>query len=367
MKKTIRIGKKLLPILVLGLAVGFLLSFGCGDDDVAANRAPVLSEIGNKTVDEADNLSFTVTASDPDGDTLSFSATDLPSGASFSEETQEVSWTPSYGQEDTYDVTFTVSDGGLSDSETITITVNKGKATGAAYTGIYVATAENFGGTCGFGCNGEGPPADGCAVMPFFVIQNEGTLIWLSGPGGFSEGTIYHDNSFIVNMTFTEDGGEPSTMEITVTGDFSADEVAGSASMVVEGATSSCDWNFDFSGPITSNVTVTVNGFTEPEFDGVNVYVFVSGVTPDEPPVALGGGELADGSVIIELKPTLADGPNTLGVIVDVDGNIEESISEGDGGPVSVGDWMAGDIPFTISSGSGSVTLNKDDDFGEMN
>ncbi len=33
MNKTIGIGKKCLPLLVLGLAVGFLLSLGCGDDD----------------------------------------------------------------------------------------------------------------------------------------------------------------------------------------------------------------------------------------------------------------------------------------------------------------------------------------------
>ncbi len=242
------------------------------------------------------------------------------------------------------------------------------EASGAAYTGMYKTIAENFaGGDCGFTC-GEGPPMPGCPELDMLLVQNDEIIATMGGPG-LIKGTICRDGSFAVNATVTIDGGGPSTMEITVTGDFSADEVDGSATIVVEGTTS-CDYNFDFSGPVTSNATVTVNGFTESKFEGVNVYamVFVSGVTEEDvPPAALGGGELTGGSVIIDLKPTLADGPNTLGVIVDVDGNIEESFSEGDGGPVSEGDWATGDIILTISGGSGSVTLNKNDDFGEMN
>jgi len=85
------------------------------------NRAPVLNAIGDRSVAENSNLSFTVTGSDPDGQTVIFSATDLPAGASFSGAT--FSWTPTYDQAGSYSVTFHASDGSLMDMETIAITV----------------------------------------------------------------------------------------------------------------------------------------------------------------------------------------------------------------------------------------------------
>jgi PKD repeat protein len=93
--------------------------------NVIPNNAPTLNSIGNKAVNENSNLQFTVSGSDPDGDSLSFSASNLPSGSSFNPTTRTFSWTPTLLQAETYQVTFTVSDGkGGTDSETITITVN---------------------------------------------------------------------------------------------------------------------------------------------------------------------------------------------------------------------------------------------------
>lgn len=86
------------------------------------NQQPVLDPIGDKTVNEGQTLSFTISATDPDGDPLTYSASDLPFGASFNA-TGKFSWTPGYNQTGSYQVTFTVSDGSLTDSETITITL----------------------------------------------------------------------------------------------------------------------------------------------------------------------------------------------------------------------------------------------------
>ena len=89
------------------------------------NRPPVLDAIGNRSVNEGQLLTFTVTASDPDGDALTYSASNLPSGANFNTTTHVFSWTPAYGQAGSYpNVHFAVTDGSLSDSEDITITVN---------------------------------------------------------------------------------------------------------------------------------------------------------------------------------------------------------------------------------------------------
>jgi len=87
----------------------------------ATNYAPVLAAIGNKTVTVGNSLQFTVSASDSDGDTLSYSASGLPAGASFNTSTRVFSWTPTSNS--VYTATFRVSDGALSDSETVTITV----------------------------------------------------------------------------------------------------------------------------------------------------------------------------------------------------------------------------------------------------
>jgi len=89
------------------------------------NQAPVLNPIGNKPVDEGDLLQFTISASDADGDTLTYSATNLPEAASFSPSTRTFTWTPDYNQAGVYhNVHFEVSDGSLTDSKDIAITVN---------------------------------------------------------------------------------------------------------------------------------------------------------------------------------------------------------------------------------------------------
>jgi len=87
------------------------------------NHPPVLDTIGNKILNEGEALIFTISATDEDAeDILSFTATEIPTGAAFDADTRKFTWdSPVFGS---YPVTFTVSDGAFSDSETITITVN---------------------------------------------------------------------------------------------------------------------------------------------------------------------------------------------------------------------------------------------------
>ncbi len=88
------------------------------------NNSPVLSPIGNKSVNEGQTLSFAISATDLDSDTLNYTASNLPSGAIFNVSTQTFSWTTTYNQAGTYsNITFQVSDGKDIDSESITITV----------------------------------------------------------------------------------------------------------------------------------------------------------------------------------------------------------------------------------------------------
>jgi len=90
-------------------------------DSMGGNNAPILNPIGNFAINETQNLNFVVNATDPDGDNLTYNVSGLPEGATFAG--QSFNWTPNSTQGGIYNVTFTVSDGSLSDSETVIITV----------------------------------------------------------------------------------------------------------------------------------------------------------------------------------------------------------------------------------------------------
>jgi VCBS repeat-containing protein len=88
------------------------------------NNAPVLNAIGNKTVTEGQLLTFTISAKDPDSDNLTYLASNLPAGATFTSAIRTFAWTPSLGQAGSYpNVHFEVSDGSLTDAENINIDV----------------------------------------------------------------------------------------------------------------------------------------------------------------------------------------------------------------------------------------------------
>jgi hypothetical protein len=77
-----------------------------------ANSAPKISGTPSTTAYEGKAYSFTPTASDPDGDPLTFSVSNKPSWASFSTATGTLSGTPSAGSAGSYGpVNISVSDG----------------------------------------------------------------------------------------------------------------------------------------------------------------------------------------------------------------------------------------------------------------
>ena len=115
---------KFVQYFAIAIAMTFLLVSGCGKKATEPkNRPPVLSSIGNQQVNEGAELKFTVDATDPDGDVLAYSAPDLPQGATLDEETGAFTWTPTHEQAGIYTVTFEVSDGELTDEQSITIVV----------------------------------------------------------------------------------------------------------------------------------------------------------------------------------------------------------------------------------------------------
>ncbi|NIO76522.1 MAG: tandem-95 repeat protein, partial [Armatimonadetes bacterium] len=111
----------------------YMVSDGHGGSDEGAvsvtvtpvSDPPVLNPIGDKSIDEGQELTFTLEADDPDvGDTLTYSATlPLPSGASLNSTTGVFVWLPDFLQSGNYTIEFEVTDGTFTDSETINIEV----------------------------------------------------------------------------------------------------------------------------------------------------------------------------------------------------------------------------------------------------
>ncbi len=111
-------------------------SFGSVTSTVATvtvvnpNNPPVLSPISNQTINEQTTLQFTCAASDPDGNSLTFSLDPgAPAGASINSSTGVFSWTPTEAQgPSTNTITVRVTDNGvppMSATQTFTVTVNE--------------------------------------------------------------------------------------------------------------------------------------------------------------------------------------------------------------------------------------------------
>lgn len=131
-------------LMLVGVASGALALAGCGGDDgeesstaslappqqggdpgpapnpdptpdpspAPSNRAPTIAGSPPATVMHGNTYSFTPNASDPDGDTLTFSVENPPGWANFDSSTGRLSGTPSAADIGTYgNIRITVSDG----------------------------------------------------------------------------------------------------------------------------------------------------------------------------------------------------------------------------------------------------------------
>jgi len=90
---------------------------------VDVNTVPTIAAISDKSINEGQTLTFDVNASDAEGDVLTYSATNMPTGALFEPALRKFTWKPSSTQAGEYNVTFSVSDGKLNASITVKINV----------------------------------------------------------------------------------------------------------------------------------------------------------------------------------------------------------------------------------------------------
>ncbi|WP_013334633.1 CARDB domain-containing protein [Gloeothece verrucosa] len=90
-----------------------------------SNQTPVLTPVGNKTVNEGQTLTINLSAIDGDGDKLTYSATNLPNGAILDAKLGKLTFAPNFSSAGIYSgIVLKASDGNRSTTETISITVN---------------------------------------------------------------------------------------------------------------------------------------------------------------------------------------------------------------------------------------------------
>ncbi|MBM3240523.1 hypothetical protein FJZ31_29925 [Candidatus Poribacteria bacterium] len=91
---------------------------------INVNQKPILSAIADRDVDEGTPVNFTLSATDPDGDKITYASPDKPADAMLDSNTGAFSWIPLIPGD--YNITFTATDNGippLSDSKVATIHV----------------------------------------------------------------------------------------------------------------------------------------------------------------------------------------------------------------------------------------------------
>ena len=174
----------------------------------AGNTAPILAPIGNRSGNAFVNMFIDANATDGEGDVLTFGISGQPVGSTFDTNSGEFNWTPGGSDGGVYPVTFSVTDGLLSDSEAITITITAGNSPPVANPGgpYQGATGQPM----SFDGSGSSDP-DGDNL----------TYAWDFGDGGTASGaTASHTyavaGSYLVTLTVTDDGS-PSLSNSAVT------------------------------------------------------------------------------------------------------------------------------------------------------
>jgi PA14 domain-containing protein/putative Ig domain-containing protein len=171
---------------------------------IGANRAPTLTNPGNQTSVEATAITLAVAATDPDGGTLTYSASGLPTGLSINPLTGFISGTVAYGAKTMNTVTVSVSDGLLSASTSFLWRISRrGIATGLFATyfdnvGFTGATVTRIDPTIDFAWGAGSPdPAIGpdtfsvrwtgqveaqfTETYTFYTQSDDGVRLWVNG------------------------------------------------------------------------------------------------------------------------------------------------------------------------------------------
>ena len=380
--------------VIVGDINGQILPFNATSSQVAIDRAPVLGSIGNQVISLNSTLSFTILATDADGDTLIYTATGLPSGASFNSSTRVFSWTPSMGQVGTYtNVHFEVTDGIASDYENIIITVNKLVPVFSNLSAPSITSGVTPTSLSGTLKSGSMIPTGSVSITLNGITQSA----VLDGSGNFNSsfvtsalttsgspysiGYVYAGDTNFVNVSDTTKSFTVNKIAATITLSNLNQTYDGTAKSVTvttnpAGLSYSLTYNGSGTAPTAAGTyslvaTVTNTNYSgstsgslviakvTPAFSNLSAPSINSGVTPTSL-----GGTLKSGSLIPSGSVSITLNGVTQSAALDGSGNFTSSfvtsaLTTG-GSPYSISYVYAGDTNFiNVSDNTKSFTVNK--------
>ena len=180
------------------------------------NRAPVFAPIGDQTVAEGASLTLALSAPDPDGDVVSFSASGLPSFATLNG--GQLVFNPSFNHAGSYSINVTASDGKLTDIESFTLVVGGTNRAPVLAAIADVNIAESGAATVTLSATDpDGDPITYDATnLPLFATRNGATIqinpgfdhagsytVRATASDGTQAGALTVSRSFIINVAAT--------------------------------------------------------------------------------------------------------------------------------------------------------------------
>ncbi|MEO6739180.1 MAG: putative Ig domain-containing protein [Chthoniobacteraceae bacterium] len=91
----------------------------------SANASPVLVPVPSQNAAQNQPLTFTLSATDPDGDTITYLGSGLPRGAVLDPQTGVFRWTPDFAQSGNFTFSLSATDGNRTSSATVSIGVTR--------------------------------------------------------------------------------------------------------------------------------------------------------------------------------------------------------------------------------------------------
>jgi hypothetical protein len=113
------------PVVIVRSATGAISTQGALFTYSQLNKAPVISEPANITVDEGETVEITWTVNDPDiGQTPTVAIVSKPAAATFNATTKKLTWATTSVDAGTYSVILSATDGVLTSYDTVSVVVN---------------------------------------------------------------------------------------------------------------------------------------------------------------------------------------------------------------------------------------------------
>ncbi|MEN6384976.1 MAG: LamG-like jellyroll fold domain-containing protein [Phycisphaerales bacterium] len=321
------------------------------------NRPPVISSITAKSVVAGQALSFAVAASDSDGDTVTCTASGLPSGASFNGTTFQ--WTSSSSQAGNYTVTFTASDGQLTDTEPVAITVTGGSTGGGT---TVTVTIDNSTTNCSYtgwwGVSGGTDPYGTNSLWG----RDGAKYTWTFKP------TV--TGNYDVSMWWSGQSNRPTSAPLSIA------HASGTANVNVNQLENAGKWNslgsFNFTAVVSYRITITAPAVSSTCADALKFTLNSS----TQPPVDQTPEEPVNVTMLIDNSTSDCTSTGWWGVSGGTDPYGNDSLWGRDGakytwtfrptvsGNYDVSMWWSGQsnrpssVPVQITHASGTTTVN---------